>query len=96
MSDDADDDLPEVECELDPQDGESLADWHEYTGAGSTLSGNIVFPFGIEAFANEVGAIAIRIPDKGGEIEILTELGRPWRQVDKASGALAAVPRKEK
>ncbi len=94
MSDDTDD-LPEVDCQVDG-DGESLADWHEYSGAGSTLSGNIVFPFGIEAFANEVGAIAIRIPDKGGDIEILTELGRPWRQVDKASGALAAVPRKEK
>lgn len=96
MSDDADDDLPEVECELDPGDGDSLADWHEYTGAGSTQSGYVVFPFGIEAFANEVGAIAVRVPNKGGEIEILTELGRPWRQVDKASGALAAVPRKEK
>lgn len=96
MSDDADDDLPEVECELDPQDEESLSDWHAYHGAGSSLSGFVVFPFGIEAFANEVGAIAIRIPDKGGDIEILTELGRPWRQVDKASGALAAVPRKEK
>jgi hypothetical protein len=93
MSDDTDD-LPEVDCQVDT--GDSLADWHEYSGAGSTLSGNIVFPFGIEAFANEVGAIAIRIPDKGGDIEILTELGRPWRQVDKASGALAAVPRKEK
>lgn len=96
MSDDAEDDLPEVEATIDLGDGESLADWHAYHGAGSTLSGNIVFPFGIEAFANEVGAIAIRIPDKGGDIEILTELGRPWRQVDKASGALAAVPRKEK
>lgn len=95
MSDETDD-LPEVDCQVDGGDGESLADWHEYSGAGSTLSGNIVFPFGIEAFANEVGAIAIRIPDKGGEIEILTELGRPWRQVDKPSGGLAAVPRKEK
>jgi hypothetical protein len=95
MSDDTDD-LPEVDIQVDMGDGESLADWHEYSGAGSTLSGNIVFPFGIEAFANEVGAIAIRIPDKGGEIEILTELGRPWRQVDKPSGGLAAVPRKEK
>lgn len=95
MSDDADD-LPEVECELDPQDGESLADWHEYTGAGSSQSGYVVFPFGIEAFANEVEAIAIRIANKGGEIEILTEPGRPWRQVDKPSGGLAAVPRKDK
>ena len=96
MSDDADEDLPEVECELDPQDGESLADWPEYTGAGSTQSGYVVFPFGIEAFANEVGAIAVRIPHKGGEIEILTEKGKPWRQVDKPAGSLAAVPRKDK
>lgn len=95
MSDDADD-LPEVDIQVDMGDGESLADWHGYTGAGSSLSGFLCFPFGIEAFANEVGAIAIRIPDKGGEIEILTELGRPWRQVDKPSGGLAAVPRKDK
>jgi hypothetical protein len=82
----SDDDLPEVQCQVDTDSDDTLADWHEYSGAGSTLSGHIVFPFGIEAFANEVGAIAIRIPDKGGEIEILTELGKPRRQVDKATG----------
>lgn len=90
------DDRLEVEAQVDIGDGESLADWHTYTGAGSTLSGNIVFPFGVEAFANEVGAIALRIADKGGDIEILTALGSPWRHVDKSSGGLAAVPRKDK
>lgn len=93
MSDDTDD-LPEVDIQVDT--GDSLADWHEYTGAGSSQSGYVVFPFGIEAFANEVEAIAIRIADKGGEIEILTKLGSTWRQVDKPSGGLAAVPRKDK
>jgi len=95
MSDDADD-LPEVDCEVDADDERPESDWHEFSGAGSSQSGVVIFPGGVETFASEVGAIAIRIADKGGEIEILTDKGKPWRQVDKPSGGLAAVPRKDK
>jgi hypothetical protein len=96
MSDDADDELPEVECELDPRDGDSLADWHEFSGAGSSQSGVLIFAGGVDAFVEKTGALLIRVADRGGDVEILTELGRPWRQVDKPSGGLAAVPRKDK
>lgn len=80
MTDEADE--PLVEGNPD-----SRAEWHQYA------SGCIVFPCGAEAFAAEVGALAIRIADKTGDVEILEEIGKPWREVHKANrpGTVAAV-----
>lgn len=88
MSDDTEAEPLDIDIELD---AESPSDWHEYSGAGSSLSGVVIFPGGVEVFAAAVGAIALRIADKAGDIEILTELGKPWRQVDKPSGAVSTI-----
>lgn len=80
MTDEAD--APLVEGNPD-----SRAEWHQYA------SGCVVFPVGVEAFAAETGALAIRIADKTGDIEILEEVGKPWRDASKANrpAAIAAV-----
>lgn len=85
MTDEADDE--EILCEL--EDDESISDWVIYSGAGSTNSGQIIFPHGIDVFCDEQGAIAVRIADKTGEIEILKE--DRWETLGKAKGKLTSV-----
>lgn len=85
MTDETDDE--EILCEL--EDDESPSDWVIYSGAGSTNSGQIIFPYGVAYFCEQAGAAAIRIADKTGEIEILK--GDRWETLGKAKGKLAAV-----
>lgn len=76
------------EANESPVDGaDSRAEWHEYA------AGCVIFPFGVDCFAEETGALAIRIADKTGDIEILVESGKAWRRADKtdSTGTLAAV-----
>lgn len=70
-------------------DTDSRADWLVYDGGGTTNSGQIIFPHGIDVFCEELGAIAVRIADKTGEIEILKD--DKWETLGKAKGKLAAV-----
>jgi hypothetical protein len=75
------------EADAPPVEGtDSRAEWHEYA------AGCVIFPFGVDYFAEQSGALAIRIPDKSGDIEIL-EAGKGWRDVAKANrtGTVAAV-----
>ena len=59
----------------------------------STPLGVIVAPAGWEYFADEVGAILVRIVDKTGDVEILESLEKSWRAVGKATrtGTLKAI-----
>lgn len=63
------------------------AEWHTYS------TGCVVFPKGIAEFAESVHALAIRIADKTGDIEILAEVGKGWSDAARnpRAGTLAAV-----
>ena len=74
MPDEPEDDSLELDFTADL---DSRSEVYEYS------AGTIIFPHGTDVFANEVGALAIRIPDKTGEIEILEAVGSPWRHVSK-------------
>ena len=70
-------------------DTDSRADWLVYDGGGTTNSGQIVFPHGVDVFCQEQRALAVRIADKTGEIEVLRD--DKWETLGKAKGKLAAV-----
>ena len=80
-------DLMHVEVDTD-----SRAEFHEYSGGPNGGGGVIIFPHGSDVFAETVEALAIRIADKTGDIEIL-EAGKGWRDVAKPVrvGTVAAV-----
>jgi hypothetical protein len=86
MTDETDDE--EILCEL--EDDESVSDWVIYSGAGSTNSGQIIFPYGVAHFCEQAGASAIRIADKTGEIEVLTENNK-WVTVGKGKSNTSVV-----
>lgn len=70
-------------------DTDSRADWLVYDGGGTTNSGQIIFPHGLDVFCESLGAIAVRVADKTGEIEVLKD--DKWETLGKAKGKLAAV-----
>lgn len=86
MTEEIEDDETEVVVDVDT---DSRADWVVYDGGGSTNSGQIIFPHGVDVFCQELGAIAIRIADKTGEIEVLKD--DKWETLGKTKGKLAAV-----
>lgn len=91
-------DEPELPDELDllnvEVDTESRAEFHEFSGPLNGAGGGvIIFPHGSDVFAEAVDALAIRIADKTGDIEILSEVGKAWREVHKPdrTGSVAAI-----
>lgn len=62
-------------------DTDSRADWLVYDGGGTTNSGQIIFPHGVDVFCESLEAVAVRIADKTGEIEILK--GGQWVTLGK-------------
>lgn len=79
----ADDDEPESSPEPEPV---SRSEYVSYVGPNG-VSGTIIAPAGWEQFSAETGALLVRIADKTGDVEIITEIGKAWRAVDKSDRA---------
>jgi len=70
----------ELSCTVEPPD--SRSEWHDWS-APSGDNGTIIFPRGVEQFADDNDVQLVRISGKTGMIEVLQELGSQWRAVDK-------------
>lgn len=85
MTDETEDD--EIVCEVDEaEENERLDDVVMFSGAGSTNSGILIFPLGVTKFCADIGAIALRVADKGGDIEYLKDATSSWSTIGKAAG----------
>lgn len=80
-----------VELEEVEVDAVSRVEIYDYSGAGTTNSGQLIFPYGAEVFCRQIGACALRIADKTGEIEALVDPNEPWVAVAKARGKFTVV-----
>jgi len=70
----------------------SRSEWLDWS-APSGDNGTIIFPRGVEQFADDNDVQLVRISGKTGMIQILQEIGGQWRDVDKPlkSAALKAI-----
>ena len=80
------DEQEEIEVSLS-----GLTEVYEFSGAGTNSSGQMIFPMGAEVFCKQVGAIALRILDRSGDVEVLTDPNHPWASVGAARGNLKIV-----
>lgn len=89
------DETDELEIDVELEDVEvnasSRVEIYDYSGAGTTNSGQLIFPFGVEVFCRQIGACVLRIADKTGEIEALVDPNEPWLVVSKTKGKLTIV-----
>lgn len=85
---DESEELEEIEVEVN---AESRSEVYDYSGGGSTNSGQLIFPYGVEAFCKLAGAHILRIADKTGEVEMLLDPSAAWVIAGKARGKLASV-----
>jgi hypothetical protein len=71
---------------------DSRSEWHDWS-APSGDNGTIIFPRGVEQFADDNDVQLVRISGKTGMIEVLQELGGSWRAVDRPprQAALKAI-----
>jgi len=90
MTDEIDEpeELEEIEVEIN---ADSRSEVYDYSGGGSTNSGQLIFPYGVEAFCKITGAHILRIADKTGEVEMLLDPASAWVVAGKSRGKLSAV-----
>lgn len=78
MTDDTDEELPEIVFEQ-PDSRSEVFDWSSPNGDG----GLVMFPRGVEQFADDNDVQLVRIAHRTGLVEVLQEVGGSWRAVDK-------------
>lgn len=64
-------------------DVDSRSEYVEYGGGPNGAGGTVIAPAGWDAFAEAAGALLVRVSDRSGDVEIISEIGKDWRKVDK-------------
>lgn len=80
MSDETEKDIPEIEFEVNQDSRAETFDWSAPNGDG----GFIIFPSGVEAWAEANGLSLVRVNGRNGNVEYLKELGAKWTDVTKS------------
>lgn len=79
MSDENEKELPEIEFDISSDSRAETFDWSAPNGDG----GFIIFPAGVEAWAEANNISLVRVSGRTGAVEYLKELGSKWTAVDK-------------
>jgi hypothetical protein len=81
MSDDTETEVPEIEFDLS---SESQAETFEWRHPSGNDGGLVIFPSGVEHWADTNGITLVRFSHKTGILEYQRELGTKFVAVDKA------------